>query len=115
MSVIIDIVGLESGGLVFAIVSGASSCLTSYIEWYLNSVLISTGNIYTLLNPLNGDQVYATVKDYATSCPVYWHNGQFYGGNFKGNFAGGTFFYGYLNGCQYVFQSPKPKPFIQVS
>ena len=101
-----------SSSLLFSVVSGVSSILNAGFEWYLNNVLVGTESSYFLVSPNEGDQVYAKVKDYVTDCPVYWYDGQFYGGTFTGNFSGGTFHYGILNGVQYVQQLPKPKPFI---
>ena len=115
MSVQIESIFTDSGSVLFSVVSG-DSCLTTSYEWYLNNNLVGTESTYNLIYPISGDVVYVKVKNFAAEhCPIYWHDGQFYGGRFIGNFAGGTFYYGYLNSCQYVFSSPKQKPFIEVS
>jgi len=102
-----------SSSLLFSVTSGVSSSFYAGFEWYLNDVLVSTDSTYILVSPVIGDRVYVNVKDYVTACPVYWYDGQFYGGTFIGNFSGGTFHYGLLNGAEYVNQLPKPKPFVQ--
>jgi hypothetical protein len=104
----------DNSSLLFTVVSGVSSIFYAGFEWYLNGTLVGTESSYTLISPNEGDQVYVKVKDYVTGCPIYWHDGQFYGGKFTGNFSGGTFHYGLLNGIQYVQQLPKPKPFIKI-
>ena len=112
MSVIISYSPIQySTSLLFSVVTGITTSYYAGFEWYLNDVLVGTESTYTLVSPSTGDRVYAKVKDYITGCPVYWYDGQFYGGNFTGNFTGGTFHYGYLNGAQYP-KLPKPKPFI---
>ena len=101
--------------LLFEVLTGVSSSFYASFEWFLNDTLVGNESTYTLVSPVNGDQVYVKRKDYVTGCPPYWYNGQFYGGTFTGNFSGGTFHYGTLNGVQYVQQLPKPKPFITSS
>lgn len=98
----------------FSIVSGISNCLEATYEWYINTgttdFLIGTGTefSYIFMNP-GYFQVYLKVYDY---CETFWHGGQFYGGVFRGDFGGGTFNYGDLNGCIYNELLKKPKPFI---
>ena len=96
----------------FTIVSGASSSLYASFEWYLNDVLVSRESTFKLINPLPNYFVYVIVKDYSNDA-AYWHDGQFYGGTFTGNFSGGTFHYGNLNGVPFFEQTPRPKPFIK--
>ena len=102
----------NSSSLLFYVSLGVSTSFYASFEWYLNGTLVSNESTYTLVSPINGDQVYVKRKDYVTGCTPYWRDGQFYGGEFTGNFSGGTFQYGMLNGVQYVQQLPKPKPFI---
>ena len=92
----------------FTIVSGVSSCLYAYFEWYVNDVLTGTGNEFSYIFN-SGSTVYLKVNEY---CETFWHGGQFYGGIFRGSFSGGAFHYGDLNGCIYNELSKKPKPFI---
>lgn len=115
MAIVINSTETEMG-ILFTIISGVEPSIITAYEWYLNNNLVGTEQTYTLENPITGDEVHVKVKNYAAEhCPIYWHDGQFYGGEFYGEFGGGTFYYGYLNGSQYVFQSPKQKPFIKVS
>jgi len=83
-------------------------------QWYLNSIPIDapigTDIEYRLESPDSGDAVYVKVYE---SVDVFWYDGQFYGGSFKGNFSGGTFHYGILNGHEYAQVEPKPKIFIE--
>lgn len=112
MAIVINKTELPSGSILFT-VSGVYDCLNNSFEWYLNNNLVGTDRTYTLQYPQNGDEIYVKVKNYAAEhCPIYWHDGQFYGGNFFGNFGGGTFYYGDLNGCKYEYKLPKQKPFI---
>lgn len=114
MSLIINYTSIpNTNSLLFSVVSGVSSSLYASFEWYKNNILVSTQDTYILDSPLPSDYVYVKIKDYATGCPVYWYDGNFYGGTFTGNFSGGTFHYGYLNGAQYTEISTKPKPFIK--
>ena len=112
MSIIISGNTISADTIIFTIISGSSSSLYASFEWYLNDVLVGTESIFKLVNPLPNYFVYVKVKDYLSDSE-YWHGGQFYGGSFTGNFAGGTFHYGNLNGVQFFEQSTKPKPFIQ--
>lgn len=94
----------------FTIVSGTSSCLYAYFEWYVNSGLTATGNEFSYtFNDTGTTTIYAKIYEYNEA---FWHGGQFYGGTFRGSFSGGTFHYGDLNGCTYAELSKKPKPFI---
>ena len=94
----------------FTIVSGVSSCLYAYFEWYLDDVLIGNGNNCSVQFDTPGTfSLYVKVYEY---CDIFWHGGQFYGGAFRGYFGGGTFNYGDLNGCIYSELAKKPKPFI---
>jgi len=93
----------------FTIVSGASSSLYASFEWYLNDVLVSTDDTFSLIQPSLGNySLYVKVNEY---CQVFWHDGQFFGGSFSGNFSGGTFYYGYLNEKEFLKPAPKSKTF----
>ena len=95
----------------YSIVSGAAnSSLYASFKWYLNGNLIGTDSTLSLIVENAGSyDVKVEVDEY---CEVFWYDGQFYGGYFEGYFSGGTFHYGYLNGCYYEHQAIKPKPFI---
>ena len=94
----------------FTIVSGNSSCLYAYFEWYLNDVLVGTGNQFSYKFDIGGSySLYVKAYEYVDA---FWLGGQFYGGIFRGCFSGGTFHYGDLNGCYYTELGKKPKPFI---
>jgi hypothetical protein len=93
----------------FEIVSGLTDCNYTSIEWYLDNVLVGTENPLTLtFNTYNTHNMRVLVKNYTTPS---WQGGHFYGGTFKGYFAGGTFHYGNLNDCLYISDIPKPKKF----
>jgi hypothetical protein len=64
--------------------------LYASFEWYLNDILVGKESTFKLVNPLPNYFVYVKVKDYSSDT-AYWHDGQFYGGTFTGNFSGGTF------------------------
>lgn len=94
----------------FTIVSGISSSLYASFEWYLNDVLVSTNNNFSLIiqPEIDNYSVYVKVNEY---CQVFWYDGEFFGGSFNGNFSGGTFYYGYLNDCEFTQPVSKPKKF----
>lgn len=113
IQIISSIVGTVDVGqtVIFSISAGTSSYLYASFEWYLNDVLTSTENVLKLpFNAVGTYSVYVKVNEY---CQVFWHDGHFYGGSFSGNFSGGTFHYGNLNGDHYTLQAPKPKKFIE--
>jgi len=113
MSVIITSTEIpDSTSLLFSVVSGGGSNFQSEFVWYLNGTPVSTKSTYTLVNPISGDSVYVKLKNYSEpGCLTYWYDGHFYGGTFTGNFSGGAFHYGILNGEEYLNQSIKPKVF----
>jgi hypothetical protein len=94
----------------FAITSGVTDCNYTSIEWFLDGNLVGTGNplILTFNHPAT-HQMQVSVSYYTNSS---WKGGHFYGGVFKGDFAGGTFHYGNLNDCYYISDIPKSKKFI---
>jgi hypothetical protein len=93
-----------------------SSCEFSAFKWWYSGSTgfyspPTTGNIFTTTTPpITGDKVWVSVTKYINT---YWNGGEFYGGDFSGNFGGGTFHYGQLNNCFYLKQEIKPKPFIE--
>jgi hypothetical protein len=99
----------------YSIASG-TSCSFGSFEWYVTDLTggtsrPSTDNIYVTTSPLlNGFVVSVVVFQFTET---YWNGGEFYGGDFSGNFGGGTFHYGQLNDCFYLKQEIKPKPFIE--
>lgn len=94
----------------FSIDTGIPNNLYASFKWYLNSELVSIDSVCVLtFETLGAFSIYVEVTEYTEPS---WLDGQFYGGRFNGNFSGGTFHYGYLNGSQYENQSIKPKPFI---
>ena len=111
MSILISS-NIVSDTIFFTIISGASSSLYASFEWYLNDALVSRESTFKLIVPNFPFSVYVKVKDYSSNV-AYWHDGQFYGGTFVGNFSGGTFHYGNLNGVPFFEQTPRPKPFIK--
>jgi hypothetical protein len=114
MAVVIESSPIYYGqSILFTISSGASSCNYASFEWYLNGMLVGTESSYILLVPSSNDSVYVKVTYYPIPDNPYWRDGQFYGGVFKGNFDGGTFHYGMLNGCVRTKPDGKPKPFIK--
>ena len=112
MSIIISGNTISADTIIFTVISGASSSLYASFEWYLNDVLVSRESSFKLINPLPNYFVYVIINDYSYDS-AYWHGGQFYGGTFTGNFSGGTFHYGNLNGVPFFEQTPRPKPFIK--
>ena len=110
---------LNGGSRQYSIIGG-SSCSFASFEWHISGItslhpgggdwIYSTNNIFIDPSPVNGNIVYVIVKQYIET---YWNGGEFYGGNFSGNFGGGTFHYGQLNDCFYLKQEIKPKPFIE--
>lgn len=94
----------------FSIDNGIPNNLYASFIWYLNGVPVSIDSVCVLtFETLGAFSIYVEVTEYPEPS---WLDGQFYGGRFNGNFSGGTFHYGYLNGSQYENQSIKPKPFI---
>jgi hypothetical protein len=108
---------LSDNSRLYTIVDG-SSCKFASFNWYLLSgttvTLVSTDSTYLLkavdVSAHIGDKLRVMVNQYSET---YWNGGEFYGGNFSGNFGGGTFHYGQLNECFYIKQEIKPKPFIE--
>lgn len=111
MSIVIDSVNI-SGSILYTIVSDVYNSLYASFEWYLNDVLVSRESTFLSISPLPTDNVYVIIKNYSNNVK-YWHDGQFYGGTFTGNFSGGTFHYGSLNGVSFFEQNTRPKPFIK--
>ena len=93
----------------FSVVSGLTDCYFSSVDWYLNDVLVGTGNPFVLkFTTPSVCNVKASIKYYTNKS---WLGGHLYGGTFNGNFSGGTFHYGNLNDCYYVSDIPKSKKF----
>lgn len=117
MSILINSL-IVSDKIYFTIVSGATSSLYASFEWYLNNFLISRESTFSMnanvyFSSSSNPFVYVIVKDYSNDT-AYWHDGQFYGGTFTGNFSDGTFHYGNLNGVPFFEQQPRPKPFKKI-
>jgi len=94
----------------FTIISNINiDCNYTSIEWYSDDTLIGVGNPLTLtFNTPTTQKIHAIVNYYTKPS---WLGGHFYGGEFKGNFSGGTFHYGNLNDCYYISDTSKPKKF----
>ena len=110
-----------SGGIIQYSIYGGTSCSFSSFEWYLSGAttggkkLVSYSDTYittptSIPLPAINDQIWVNVTNFTQT---YWLGGEFYGGDFKGNFGGGTFHYGQLNKCFYLKQEIKPKQFIE--
>jgi hypothetical protein len=105
-----------TGGVQFTITDGVSICSSSSFQWQIfsggtwRSIIGETNSTYTRLGAVNGEQIRVFVNEYTG---IFWTGGEFYGGNFRGNFGGGTFHYGQLNDCFYLKQEIKPRPFIE--
>ena len=108
---------LPDGNRYYSIVSG-TSCSFGSFKWFRipfsspsSRQLVSENTSYTTTTPpIINDQIYVSVTEYLET---YWLGGEFYGGDFSGNFGGGTFHYGQLNNCFYLKQEIKPRPFIE--
>ena len=104
----------DTGNVRYSII-GDSSCEFSSYKWFHSGstgvYLVGSNNYYTTTSPPSiGDKIWVNVSKYSQT---YWNGGEFYGGNFLGNFGGGTFHYGQLNDCYYLKQEIKIKPFIE--
>jgi len=104
---------LPDGSKQYSIING-SNCSASAYYWHLyngiTDIIVSNNNIYINTTPNTGDKVWVRVRKYSYT---YWNGGEFYGGDFRGNFGGGTFHYGQLNDCFYLKQEIKSKPFTE--
>jgi len=111
LNIVINSNIIDSGpSILFTIESIEIIGLSASFEWYLNNNIVSNDSTYTLVSPSPGDTIYVKVSKYIET---FWHDGQFYGGSFVGNFGGGTFHYGILNGRNYTDQTIKPKVFTE--
>lgn len=107
---------VATGGRLYSIAGGSSCSIASY-QWILTpfgtsqKIIVGSNNTYFKSDPqTTGDEITVTVTNFTET---YWTGGEFYGGDFRGNFGGGTFHYGQLNDCFYLKQEIKPKPFIE--
>jgi len=105
---------LLGGNVKYSIASGAS-CSFGRFEWIVTDLsnvptLASTDSVFVTTPLPNGYTIKVVVYQFTET---YWKGGEFYGGEFSGNFGGGTFHYGQLNNCFYLKQEIKPKPFIE--
>lgn len=105
---------LLSGDVKYSIASG-TSCSFGRFEWLVIDLTggtrgVSNDNVY-ITSPLPNNYTVKVIVYQFTE--TYWNGGEFYGGDFSGNFGGGTFHYGQLNNCFYLKQEIKPKPFIE--
>ena len=115
MNITIQQETLPNGNILFSILEGVS-CSFSSFAWHILSgsttdIVVGSKNTYIYSGSLpTTDIIWVEVHNFTET---YWNGGEFYGGEFSGNFGGGTFHYGQLNDCFYLKQEIKPKPFIE--
>ena len=83
---------VATGGRLYSIAGGSSCSIASY-QWILTpfgtsqKIIVGSNNTYFKSDPqTTGDEITVTVTNFTET---YWTGGEFYGGDFRGNFGGG--------------------------